>query len=182
MTKYLKTKTPYIITSIILGIAVLVAIFLIFNSLGGKVKTFGAIKDNEYSESITCFVKNYSYPFFAYYNTDNRKTTLTMTFNDEVLTNIYLVQELYYINNDSPAISATMNHVSMNEAFGAEHGADAFNANYYYNDNLMRMTLYAKSDQLTESARKFFLISNGSLTKNTLINEYRAQGFICNNY
>lgn len=178
MRKSIKRITPYIIIAILLFFVTAVAIFLVFG-LKGETKTSGKLDDAESSESITCIAENLSYPYFTYDNADSKSIKITMVFSGNNLASIYLAQEMRYSDKVSAGASEAVNHASMNKVFNTGYGPDAFNASYYIDDNLMRMTLYTEANKLTEDAKKFFLASNTATTKSVLTKNYEAQGFTC---
>ena len=173
-----KKLIPYVIAIGILLAIILIAVFL-FYGFKGETKIAEKTIENEKSESITCTINGLEYPFFVYNNATNKAIRVTVTFDGKKLASIYLIHELMYDNEDAAAISETQNHTNMNKSFSTIYGADAFNANYYSDKNTMRMSLYAKANELTEDAKKYFLATGADNSKNSLIKNYQAQGFSC---
>jgi len=154
-----------------------VVIFLIF-SMNGNVKKFGISLQDETDESISCTTKDINYPFFTYDNAISKNTEIKMVFNEDRLVSIYLVHEMFYADNSASASEAS-NRASMNKSFGSTYGPDAFNANYHTSNTEMRMSLYANAKGLGEDAKKYFLASNTTNVRDSLVKNYQNQGFIC---
>ncbi len=173
-----KINISYITIIVILLAIALVAVFLFFG-MKGETKISGETTESEKVDSIVCKIRNFDYPYFSYNNSISENTKITATFNGDKLKSIYLIHEMVYNNNQDAAASESRNHADMNKSFGSVYGADAFNANYYTGDNTMRMTIYAETQKLDEDAKKYFLATGTSDDKNSLIENYKKQGFTC---
>lgn len=174
-------STPYLISAgVLIFIVLAVVIFLIFG-LRGEKKASGTAPGTESAESVTCVAKNLDYPFFSYDKAADKTTKVNMIFNNGKLASIYFAHEMHYANETEAEMSETENHAEMNKNFGSAYNADAFNAKYDIINSMMRMSLYTEANKLTEDAKKYFLASNTTISKNVLIKNYESQGFSCKN-
>lgn len=170
------------ITLISLGIVLILVsiISIIWFFLSGQTIVTGDFDKNEYSTSLTCVAENLSYPYFKYDNTIKKETEIKAIFNnDNKIDSISLTQKMYYENADAAKGSEASNHASMNESFSSLLGPDALNVNYYVNDGVMRMSLYASKKEYSINSRKYFLIDAASETLDSIEKNYTNKGFGC---
>ena len=103
-----------------------------------------------------------------------------MLFDKDLLSSITLIYTAYYENDVLANQALTRMRADMNIDFGADLGADAFNANYGVNNNSARLSLYASDINLkTERERNYFLLSNNLAGIDTYSQNYENQHFDC---
>lgn len=152
---------------------------IIYFLLNGKTTTTGNIPDSTISKNLHCTARNKEYPFFQYNNSQNETTDIIAIFGNDELKSIALVQTMYYDDKQGAIDSYNINHASMNKSFGQEFGPDAFSAKYNTTDATMEMRLYATGNLLTQSAKKFFLITTSSMTLEDIKTDLTNQSFEC---
>ena len=177
-----KKSTNKVAAAVILGCLVILAVVL-FLLMRGKTVTVGQYPDPVSSIGVSCANTTDKCPIFTYDSADKRETTVSMIFSGEKLTSISLIHKLYYSSENLITGSEAHNHAAMNIDFGKNHlGADALGANYARLSDGMKMSLYAKADNITAVTAKYFLINFDEYLPETvaeLTENYTAQGFTC---
>lgn len=170
------------------GMLVLMGIVLVLTSiiliawffLEGKNVVTGDFAEDKRFTSLTCTIKNLSYPYFTYDDTTEKETEVVAIFDkNNKISSISLTQKMYYSDDDMARSSEANNHASMNKSFGDVLGPDALNANYYANNGIMRMSLYASGKEYNANSRKYFLIDTASEMIDNIERSYAGKGFGC---
>ena len=173
-----KTNKWFILIGTILIISSIILTIWFF--MRGQTTVTGNYLQNERSISISCKNERIEYPFFSYINTNNKKMTINLIFNDEHMQSASLTYELMFTNESDATKSETINRASMNKAIAAFGLNGILSPNYSYNSTSMHMNLYVSKTDF-EKAKKFLLLDNTDSDIKTIIKSYENLGFACIN-
>lgn len=179
----MKTKKiiGIILTTTILAACIVSVIIL----MQGETKTSGQNPANVEGKTLVCESTGISYPITTYDNSTNKDLRIILNSYNNKIDTIYLAYELFYNNSQQIVASEAINHADMNTSFGKNSlGADAFNAHYSKMENSMKMTLYAKADEINPITAKYFMINARDTEEipnniQEYQNNYEQQGFAC---
>lgn len=175
--------------SLILPAGIILVVVILFVSLlfamRGENITVGAWPETESTDSLSCSSNNVEYPFFKYDNSTKKKMEVSMIFENSILKSTSLLYVLYYPNVEEVNRSNAINQNAMGRNMG-ENGfsTTAFNINYQILADSLQMSLFMKSDEITDESSKYLLldsIDTRGLTKTALKNAYSNKGFACTN-
>ena len=171
-----KTSMIVISLSVVIVAACIVCYFVI--RLNGSSTIVTGSPSFESSKSLVCTSNSFKYPFFEYDNASWQSTELNMIFANNKISSISLTHKMQYATEALASTSSSTNHASMNKSFARDnYRADALNANYNVNDNIMRMTIF--TDILDNTNRKYFLINDIISDFESYRKNYVDLGFNC---
>ena len=172
------TNSAIIIGTIFAAIIIVLLILL----MRGTTTTTGTYPNNVSGTALNCVKKNYLYPFFRYDKSNDKEIKINAIFSQDKLNSISLINTLHYTAESDIIGSEAHNHAAMNKSFGAALGPDALGASYAKLTDAMKMSLFAKQDDVNAESARFFLINTDGDFPQTLADyrqNYEKQGFSC---
>lgn len=158
-----------------------IAVIILLTIISARRSDQGEAQGTKFIKSITCETKDFSYPFFTYDEAKGRNLRIIAAYDDEKLESISLQYFLYYDDSATIVGSEAHNHAAMNIAFGSDGmEADSLGASYAILNDKLKFSLYAMSDNITETAQKYFLLDGASDLKiETIQDKYAKLGIEC---
>jgi len=169
---------------IILLIVIAIIILLGWLLTRDKVTVTGSNPEVDSADSITCKNTDSSYPFFTYDNSIKKSTEVILVFSDGKLDKLSFAHTLYYSDDAEAKKSESINHAAFNTATQeAGLGPDILTAHYSTSSNNLRLTLHADIEDINAKNVKYLLldgVSGNNYTKSNVQNNYKNNGFKCN--
>lgn len=156
-----------------------IVLFLLF----GETRVTGEWSTKP-TETATCESSEVIYPIFKYNDADSRSLKIITTFVDDILDSVSLTYQLKYNDLALAEKSDAENQAAMNFSFGDNgFNPNAFDAKYSNINGVFQMTLYAKPENLSGSALKYFLLDGLNVTKtytqDSIVKAYANRGLNC---
>lgn len=131
-------------------------------------------------QSLNCTLSGVKYPMATYDGSVDKKITINAVFENSKIDSISLVYLLNYDDPSLPKKSETVNHAKMNEAF-SESGirGDTLSANYSYDTEYFRLSLYARGGAYGYNTARFFMLDAALSSMDEIKANYEKQGFSC---
>lgn len=165
-------------------LVLIAGIFLVWFLMKGKTTISGNWPEPETSQSITCEIDNFAYPFFAYDKSTKKNIKINIIFNNDNLYSIALINTLYYDTENAIASSEAINHASMGLSF-ADNDLDAESLGMSFSklQDSLKMSLYAKKSEINNQSAKYFMLektsADGAYTFDEIKYLYENKGFNC---
>ena len=179
-TNKTNVKVFFVIAGILLIILAIVALLCLF--MKGETKISGEWLGTESTESIACHITNKVYPFYTYDNSKSKETEVNIIFNNNKIQSMSLVNILYYDDEKTAIDSENLNHIAMNDSFGANGlKFDDLNLKFAKFDGGLQMNIY--SDSVNGASAKYFLLDREYLDSDepTIQKFFENNNFKCKN-